>query len=248
MMETLAALSLAGVGAVSMGALHPRVNLFGHSIWRGARSPPRVALTFDDGPHPEFTGRVVELLHRAGARGTFFCIGSEVERFPALARELSDAGHLIGNHTYRHNTGADLFSASRLAADLRLCEEVIAATTGQSPRFYRPAVGIRNPAVHAAARERGLTVVTWADSARDGSWPLTAARAERMGRRARAGDVLTLHDGTLEGKRALRECTVRHLPLLIDRLQQRGFELVTLDALFPEDPPVTSHPASPPLR
>ena len=154
--------------------LHPRLMPFGPGLWRGPRSRPAVALTFDDGPHPYYTPRIARVLEAHGARATFFCIGRELARHPALARELCAAGHQLENHTYSHGTGADLFSAPRLVADLRRCQDALHAATGARARYYRPAVGIRNPVVHAAARELGLTVVTWSDAARDGAFPLSA--------------------------------------------------------------------------
>lgn len=229
----LAALALAAAGGVlALGLFHPRVQLFGPCTWHGPRARPRVALTFDDGPHPDTTRRVLEVLEAQGVKATFFVVGAEVERHPELARELVARGHELGNHTFSHGVTADLFLAGRLAADVARCQETIERVTGQRARWYRPAVGIRNPPVHAAARRVGLPVVTWSDAPRDGARAFTAARARALAERARPGDILALHDGTRPGQEALRAHTVKNLPVLLEALKARGLEPVTLAALL----------------
>ena len=215
----------------TLGVLHPRVSLFGPIVWRGP-TRPAVALTFDDGPDPRHTACIAEILDVHRARATFFCIGRQLELHRSLARSLHASGHQLENHTYSHGTGLDLFSAARLGRDLRRCQEVLAGLIGSASTFYRPAVGIRNPAVHAAARALGLTVVTWTHTARDGVFPLTSRRALALAERASAGSILALHDGQLRGNTKLREQTVRHLPLVLKRLKERGFAFETLTELL----------------
>jgi peptidoglycan-N-acetylglucosamine deacetylase len=228
-------LGAAGITTLGLGVFHPRSTLFGPTLWHGPRDRPRVALTFDDGPHPDFTPRIARILDRHGARATFFCVGSQVERHPDVVRMLVAAGHEIGNHSYSHNTFGDLFVAARLAADLAR-NQALLSSCAPPPRYYRPVVGVRNPEVHAAARAVGLPIVTWSDSARDGAWPLTARKTQRLASRARPGDILALHDGTLPNRIALREATVRALPALLDRLAERGLACVTLSALLDAAP------------
>src|SRR5260370_36704758 len=111
----IAAATTAGAGfitAAAVGVFHPRAMVFGPAVWRGPTQGSSVALTFDDGPHPLYTARIAEILNAHGTRGTFFCIGREVDRFAALARELHLAGHELATHTYRHGTAADLFVSS----------------------------------------------------------------------------------------------------------------------------------------
>jgi len=231
MIELAVGLGAAGLTTLGLGVFHPHATLFGPTLWHGPRSRPVVALTFDDGPHAEFTPRIARVLDGHRTRATFFCVGSQVNRNVDLVRALVADGHELGNHSYTHNTFGDLFFMSRLAADLERNQELL-SSYGRPPRFYRPAVGIRNPAVHAAARRVGLSVVTWSESARDGSWPLTEARARRMAARARPGDIMTLHDGTLPNRTALREATVRALPTLLGALEARGLTCVTLSDLM----------------
>src|SRR5262249_43281735 len=204
-----AAVTTGALGVLAWGLFHPRATLFGPVLWRGPGARAAVALTFDDGPHPEYTPRIAEILSKEGAPATFFCVGQRVERHPELATALHRAGHGLENHSFSHGTGRDLFQTERLRTDLELCQEVIASITSKVPRYYRPAVGIRNPVVHRAARALGLQVVTWTQAARDGTFAFGARGARRMARRATPGSILALHDGSFAERSALREGTVR---------------------------------------
>src|SRR5215813_14728250 len=219
----IAAAATAGTGlitAAAVGVFHPRAMLFGPGVWRGPTQGSSVALTFDDGPHPLYTARIAEILDAHGARGTFFCIGREVDRFTPLARELHLAGHELANHTYQHSTGVDLFVSSRLLADLTRCQETLFQITGSTIRYYRPAVGIRNPVVHKAARRLGLTIVTWTQSARDGTFAFTPKRARHLASRVGPGSIVALHDGAAQERSELRQQTVRNLPILLQLLTE----------------------------
>jgi peptidoglycan/xylan/chitin deacetylase (PgdA/CDA1 family) len=220
------------LAGATWSALYPRATVFGPVVWRGPSTRAAVALTFDDGPDVGLTDRIADVLDAHSVRATFFCIGRNLEQCNGLARVLHAAGHQLENHTYSHNTGRDLFSSARLIKDLRRCQDVISDLTGRSPTYYRPAVGIRNPPVHAAARALGLSVVTWTHSARDGVFALTPGRVRALADRASAGSILALHDGQRLGNTARGEQTIRQLPLLLERLKARGFALETLSQLL----------------
>jgi peptidoglycan-N-acetylglucosamine deacetylase len=232
MIEALAgAVAGAGLTALGFGMLHPKVAMFGPQHSHGSRQAGQVALSFDDGPHPDYTPRIAEVLAKGRAQATFFCIGELAEKHPEVARALVSAGHELGNHTWSHNTFKHLFSAAALTDDLRRCQTLL-TSLGTAPRWYRPAVGIRNPPVHAAARALGLEVVMWSGAARDGAWMFDEARALRLARQAQAGDILVLHDG-LRGTRAkVRETTIRFLPTLLEALHARGLQPVTVSQLL----------------
>ncbi len=222
----------AGATAIIFGTVHPRATLFGPVIWAGPRDRNAVALTFDDGPHPRFSSIVSDIIARRGGRATFFCVGRFVEKLPDLTRELAAAGHELGNHTFSHGMGTDLMFASQLAEELRRCQDAIANAAQVVPSYYRPTVGLRTPAVHAAARALGLRIVTWSMAARDGIRRFTAEKARRIAERVQPGDVLALHDGTLTDRQGFRQPTVDNLPSLVDAIRDRGFSLVTLSELL----------------
>ena len=216
----------------ALSLLHPRANIFGPIVWRGPSTRTSVALTFDDGPEPRHTDRIARILDAHGVKATFFCIGQKVALHRATAAALVHSGHELDNHTYSHGLGRHLFSATRLREDLQRCQDVLESLSGRVPTYYRPAVGLRNPPVHSAARYLKLTIVTWTHSARDGALAFTPRRALKLADRAVAGNILALHDGQLHGRASLREETVRHLPLLLTRLRERGFKFETLTELL----------------
>ena len=221
-----------GLAAVGFGVVHPRASLFGPTVWRGPTARRAVALTFDDGPDPQYTPQIAAVLDAYQVRATFFCIGQLLESCRPLAKSLLQAGHELENHTYSHNTGMDLFSATRLTKDLKRCQDLVGELAGALPRYFRPAVGIRNPPVHAAARALGLTVVTWTHTARDGLFALSPRRARALSERAEPGSILALHDGQRLRNPSLREHTIRQLPLVLAVLKERGFSILTLTELM----------------
>src|SRR5262249_8022340 len=129
----------------------------------------RIALTFDDGPDPEVTPRILELLAAHGQRATFFVIGRRAEAEPALVRAIAEQGHAIGNHSYTHAWLTPLWRTERLAPVLLRGQEVLERVAGVRPRWFRPPVGLFGPRVAPAARRAGLALVGWTLRSNDGS-------------------------------------------------------------------------------
>ncbi len=159
MIEAPAAAMIAAAGITAYGAVYPRAQLFGPTICR-TNSPRKLAITFDDGPNPAITPKLLDLLDRYHAKATFFLIGRFVRECPDLVREIAARGHGIGNHTERH---PNLFwlAPSQITAELRLCQEAISNATGAPPKWFRPPWGLRNPQVIPAASALGCSTVMW---------------------------------------------------------------------------------------
>lgn len=188
----------------------------------------KVALTFDDGPHPTETRRVLDLLESRGHRGTFFVIGRRAELEPALVAELCRRGHGLGNHSFEHAHASPFWSVPRLVADLRRAATVLATAAGRAPRWYRAPIGIVSPPVARAALETELTLVGWTATARDGVGTSVATAHRRLRRALRPGAILVLHDG------ATTPIAAEVLARLLDDLDARGLRSVTLDDLLGE--------------
>jgi peptidoglycan/xylan/chitin deacetylase (PgdA/CDA1 family) len=187
---------------------------------------PGAALTFDDGPHPEGTPAMLEILAGAGVKATFFLVGEQVERRPDLAAEIEAAGHLIALHGYRHRLQLRL-RAEEVAEDLRRGTEVIAAATGRSPRLHRPPYGIYSAAGLAAARAAGLGPLLWSRWGKD--WrrfttPERIAACATAG--VGAGDVILLHDADFYSARGSHRRTAHALPRVLSALERRGIATV----------------------
>jgi peptidoglycan/xylan/chitin deacetylase (PgdA/CDA1 family) len=180
-----------------------------------------VALTFDDGPHPEGTPAVLDVLARAGVRGTFFVIGEQVRRRPELVVRAAAAGHAIALHGDRHRLQLRL-SAAAVAEDLKRGVAAIEDATGATPAWHRPPFGIYSPAGLRAARAAGLAPLLWSRWGKDWRQRTTPRRiAARATRSVIAGDVILLHDADFYSARDSHRRTVVALELITTELKRR---------------------------
>jgi peptidoglycan/xylan/chitin deacetylase (PgdA/CDA1 family) len=192
-------------GAWFYAALYPTSQLFGRVVIAGD-DPAELALTYDDGPNPSATPRLLEVLARHEVRATFFLIGEYVRRQPALAREIAAAGHAIGNHTMTH-PWLSYQSAARIRGEIAGGNAAIEDVIGVEVRLFRPPHGARRPVVFRIAEELGLATVNWNIITHD--WrvqpPESIVRKVRNGlRRNRAygrGSNVLLHDGAMDQPR-----------------------------------------------
>jgi peptidoglycan/xylan/chitin deacetylase (PgdA/CDA1 family) len=185
-------------------------------------SPRGIALTFDDGPHPEGTPATLEALAAAGATATFFLVGEQVERFPRVAAEIAAAGHEIALHGYRHTLLLRRRIAS-LATDLERASEVIAEATGREPRLYRPPYGVFSSGALGLVRRRGWKPLLWSTWGRDwGARETPGLIAGRATRNLRGGDVVLLHDADHYSAPDSWRRTVAALPLILAAVDALG--------------------------
>jgi peptidoglycan-N-acetylglucosamine deacetylase len=185
-----------------------------------------VALTFDDGPHPEGTPAMLDLLARAGHKGVFFMIGEQVERRPELAREVVDHGHAVALHGYRHRLQLRL-TQLQLEEDIARGLDAITAATGVQPLFHRPPYGIYSAAGLAAARSAGLRPMLWSRWGKDWRKFTTPARiARRAARDIAPADVVLLHDADYYSARNSHQRTAKALALIVTELKSREIATV----------------------
>ncbi len=224
-------------GVTAYGAAWPRAQLFGPSICR-TDSPDRLAITFDDGPNPSITPRLLDLLDRHCAQATFFLIGRYVRDCPDLAREIVARGHAVGNHTQHHPNLFKLGTAS-IRAELSDCSQAIADATGKHVRWFRPPFGLRNPWLALELRALQLTMVMWTRI--PGDWKAPSSQwliprmnsvavhaRRRIGRPGTHGDILCLHDGGHRFLGADRTSTVAALEHWLPRWRDLGLRFVTM--------------------
>jgi peptidoglycan-N-acetylglucosamine deacetylase len=221
---------------LTAAGLWPRSALLGPN-WQ--RLPPpagaaRVAITIDDGPDPDVTPRVLDVLEAHQAHATFFCIGERVRRHAQLAREIVRRGHCIENHTERHLHRFSLLGPGAMADEIRRAQDSIAAVTGDTPCFFRAPAGLRNPFLQPILARLGLQLVSWTRRGFD----TVNGDADRVLRRLTHGltaaDILLLHDG--HAARSTRDgspVVLDVLPPLLAACQAAGLEPVTLRAALP---------------
>ena len=227
-----ALLGVAGAGAVAHAgpALAPVVPGLGEALGIEMRLPAAngVALTFDDGPHPQGTPAVLEALREHGAVATFFLAGEQVERRPALAAEIVAAGHRVELHCHRHRNLLRL-TVTEFLDDAERARAAIEEASGQAIADYRPPYGIFSAATLRAVRSRGWRPVLWSRWGRD--WKRRAT-PESIARRScaglRDGDVVLLHDADYYSARGSWVRTAAALPAILTELERRGLKTVSL--------------------
>jgi len=241
LLTTPGVLAAAG-GTIGYAAAHPASQLFGPSLrWTNAAN--KLAITFDDGPNPAITPKLLELFERYSGHATFFVIGDFVRKCPSLARETSARGHSLGNHTDTH---PNLFKCTpaQIRGQLQRCNGAIAEATGAAPKWFRPPYGLRNPWVIPAANRLGMravmwSLITWDWSALSPEWliPRMAAIAKHAQENVAKpsggethGDILCLHDGFHMHLNGDRHCTLAALEYWMPRWRDLGLEFVTIDA------------------
>jgi peptidoglycan-N-acetylglucosamine deacetylase len=187
-----------------------------------------VALTFDDGPHPQGTPQVLEALGKVGAPATFFLAGEQVLRRPTLVAEIIAAGHRVELHCHRHRNQLRL-TPRQLLDDADRARAAIEEAGGQAIADYRPPYGIFSGAGLRAIRRRGWRPVLWSQWGRDWSRRATAASiARRCSAAARAGDIVLLHDADYYSAPGSWIRTVAALPVLLEELEGRGLKPIGL--------------------
>ncbi len=226
----VAGLVLADHAALTAAGLWPRSSLLGPNVTRLPPAPDaaRVALTIDDGPHPEVTPRVLDLLDTLDARATFFCIGEHVRRYPALSRDILARGHSIENHSQRHLNRFSVLGPRAMRAEVAGAQDTIADVTGYRPRYFRAPAGLRNPFLDAVLRSLELQLVSWTRRGFD----TVSNRAEvvlaRLTRDLGAGDIVLLHDGNAAVTARGEPVVLEVLPGLLAAFAAAGLAPVTL--------------------
>lgn len=228
-----ALLGVAIVGTVGLGVFFAPLGLFARPIVAARGCVGTLALTFDDGPDPVATRRVLDLLEARGHRGTFFVIATKGAAQPALLAEIAARGHGLANHSLDHARTTAFLPPSRLAAELIRAESILDAArgTGLRGRWFRAPVGIVSPRVAEAARRAKLELVSWTRTARDGTRGASVASAlQRLRPALRAGAILVLHDGAERDDRVPIAPDV--LESLLIELDAKSLRSVTLDELL----------------
>ncbi|PYN00386.1 MAG: polysaccharide deacetylase family protein [Candidatus Rokuibacteriota bacterium] len=201
----------------------------GTATWRGPVRNRAVALTFDDGPDPRWTPRVLDVLAAHGARATFFLIGRRAAAAPDVVRAIADAGHEVANHTWSHPS-LWLCSPRRTEHEIARGHVTLAELTGVAPRHFRPPWGMVNAAMGRALTRTGERCVFWSLQP-EGLRPRSAeAQAEYVVTRVSPGAIVDLHDA--EGVAGAPARLVAALGTMLDGLRDAGYRLTTVAELL----------------
>jgi peptidoglycan-N-acetylglucosamine deacetylase len=212
---------------VGLGATFSSWNFFGPAVCRGRPGARRVSLTFDDGPDPATTPRLLEILEKHGVQAAFFLIGENAARHRQLTESLAAKGHLVGNHTYRHAWWTNFLWGKRLEREIQAAQQVLTEILGQAPRFFRSPMGLTNPHLFVVLRRAGLRLVGWDVRGLDQRAVTAGPVVRRLLNGCRDGSIILLHDGGSK-PRVLADIVNNIIPAL----RNRGFILVRLDELL----------------
>ena len=227
-----------GIGGSVMlwGMFHPRSRVMGPLVFQAPPAepgdPPRVALTFDDGPTPQSTPAVLDELKRVGAPAAFFVVGLNVQRHPHLLRRIHDDGHLIANHSFHHDRQGLWGLNGFWRRQLDETDDAIADIIGRRPAMFRPPMGLKHWHMMQEVKYGGHVCVTWTRRALDGRRRTKSKKIVKRLVKARDGEVLLLHDGHEPDRPCSRQATADAIVPLVNQLRDRGVEIVRLDELL----------------
>jgi len=225
-----AAAPLAVFVATCMAApLFPRLAFYLPILSRGRKGVPGVALTFDDGPDPQVTPLVLDLLDRHGVKATFFVIGSKAEAHPALIQDILARGHAVGNHSQTHPPFLMLQGRRAIAREVGAAQAVL-RRAGVVPLAFRPPVGITNPDLWPVLMDQGLFCVNFNRRAGDMGNRRVAGLARKLLRKARARDIILLHD--TRPHRVTVPFLLEEFDRLLQGLKEKGLPVLPLAALI----------------
>ena len=189
----------------------------------------QVAITIDDGPHPQVTPAVLDILDAANAKASFFCIGRAIETYPLLAREIVMRGHSIENHSYTHSHYFSLMGIKALKTEISKAQDVIFQTTGYKSSYFRAPAGLRSPLLDPVLQNLDLKLVSWTRRGFDTVTRDADKVRERLEHKLRAGDILLLHDGNCAISSMGQPVVLEVLPKLLDKLKNSGLQAVSLN-------------------
>ncbi|MFZ5890116.1 MAG: polysaccharide deacetylase family protein [Myxococcota bacterium] len=224
----LSAASLGWGALVTSGVFFPWLEMYGGVVCRGPRGNAQVALTFDDGPHPDTTARVLRLLEGTPHRASFFVLGNKVRKYPELARAIVEGGHTIGIHGDTHDRLHSFRTPWRVRDELLRASEAVEAATGKRPWLFRPPLGHTTPATLRGARRAGVTPIGWSARGYDGirGRPPEAVVRE-VTRSLDDGAIVLLHDAAEHDD--FVPAGVPALPVLLDELERRRLRSIELE-------------------
>ncbi len=216
---------------LTLAGLWPRSTLLGANWIRlPAASAARgeIALTIDDGPDPDVTPRVLDLLDRHQARATFFCIGTLAARYPQLCRDIVARGHAVENHSQHHRHHFSLLGLRGFHREISAAQRTLTGITGRAPQFFRAPAGLRNPFLDPVLARLGLRLASWTRRGYDTRARNPHAVLGRLLPDVQAGAILLLHDGhcarTAQGTPVILEV----LPAILEKGRAAGLRFVTL--------------------
>jgi len=224
--------------AVTLAGLWPRSSLLGPN-WTHlpavAGNANCIALTIDDGPDPEVTPRVLDLLDQYAIRATFFCIGERARRYPSLTREIVARGHTIENHSYTHRHTFSVKTPGALAKEVDTAQRTLIELTGERPTFFRAPAGLRNVLLEPVLQKHDLRLVSWTKRGFDTREPDPERVRQRLLHNLSPRDILLVHDGNAATTANGQPVLLCALPRVFEAARHQELRFITLRKSFTEE-------------
>jgi len=203
---------------------------------RKIKDKDKVVLTFDDGPDPLYTPRILDILKKYNVRAVFFLVGENVRKYPQLAQKIVEEGHDIGNHSFNH-ANLLILKSRAIKKNIMMANREIANKTGMVPQFFRPPRGLYNKAVLDLCDGLGMKVILWSLTSLDWRGVSATKMTKMVLKKVKGGDIILFHDSgnIFYKKKTNHENTVRALPKIIEGIQKKGLKITALSDLFDED-------------
>ena len=213
---------------VTYGVINIRSQFFMPVLYAGDRTRKEIALTFDDGPVPDGTERILDILSSHHVKATFFCIGQRVVENPSLLQAIKSGGHIIGNHSYSHHFFFDLFPLPRMVAELENANLAIEKATSLRPKLFRPPYGVLNPNLRRAVLDSGFTTVGWSMRSLDTVIHSKDKLLQKITKALKPGSIYLFHDTSA--------VTIEALPAFIQHVKAAGYDIIPLDKMLSLQP------------
>lgn len=208
------------------GSFQIKANYFFTSINKGGTEG--IALSFDDGPDPELTPKILSLLREQKIKATFFVIGKKAEQHPEILNAMDADGHIIANHTYTHSRAMGFFRTNKLSSDIEMCSDIIERITGKKPLFFRPPFGVTNPRYSKVLRKLKLFSIGWSSRSFDTVTENKNVLLKRVKKSIKKGAILLFHD--------TQNITMEALPDIIEYCHKNAIKIVPLQELINRNP------------
>ena len=203
------------------------------TIYRVKTNKKNVVLTFDDGPSPVWTPKILDELKKEKIKATFFMIGHHVQKYPEIAQRVAQEGHTIGNHGYAHSVML-YYTPAEIEEEIKYTEHVIKEITGITTQYFRPPKAWLRRTIKEKVKSMGYETILWSLNSKDWVSFNHKAIAQYISKRVKNGDILLFHDSgnvtSTEG--GSRRQTVKTISLLARMLRQKGFEFISIEELI----------------
>lgn len=217
---------------LTIPVLNPKSSFYVPTLFRAEEHSDCIALTFDDGPDPRYTMKILDQLERENIRAAFFVVGTRAKDYPDLIKAIIERGHILGNHSHRHGMSFHFSGPKSLHRELDAFDSVMQSVTGRRCQLFRAPQGFRTPLLADVLKARKLNCIAWSARGYDAVERNPAKIIQAIQKDLRGGGIVLLHDGGGLGGSENRSGTIEALPLLIEGIRARGLKFERLDRLL----------------